>query len=1331
MNNLRHAFSPRNSLLAAALALCLAPRPVTAQIGPVGPGNNYYPSADAPVNGNDALEFIESLLHEQYRKIKDTSTISPIPGATTYDVYVPSLYIPDSQTLPSLPPLPGDDNKIDFSPAAEHYILASDIELDLALGSAVQKLLDGTVPPAYSAVTLSDLVKSVASYRKKTIESFVKTATINILNWTGAFPGGSQTAALEALAAAACEADPAAAAGVVGTMLPLVVPKVKGSTPSLPVLLGTPQLTRTPSTTLTAANVATALNALPGVLSKGGVTTANEPGGVRVYFGSTNALIPTGASALALQNALNLTGLFNYGQFTAAIDSANTVAAFQDDFVIAFKPVNLNLAGAANWNATPGFDGAADEILRKAMEKASENAVAIVEAAIGVVMQGVDISLASSPATNGTLATAKQHAKDVAAVGINSAYTYLNGYLADEVAAAVGAKIIATSFTHKPSSLLKQPIALSYEIAAAVFSDVSAPTDLKERALIAAGLMKGFKASKFEGGSDPAYLVVDPDKPEENIVEQMNTTLSLSPSDKTYLDNVQFGFVSAYSATLPTKGDSVGQSVLAGMAGAPNEIAARITGAAAWLPAVLVAKSSVFVTFAKGSFIADVLQLDADLSSNDTVSEIVENAVRGSATTAATIANLAAVWAKTATSTGTLETQRYGKITEGAALGLKGQPLYNAMLNTVVGKVMAAAPLTKVTTVITNKDNNPMEPLLKTKITLTEYNADGRTQMKEITSYAISGALTAGHPTAAAGVAFNLAESASSFYQFYQPILEGAIDTAAVAGGGVLPDSEQWRAVLGVMAVKKLSTTLEFDGTYGVDVGTGKPIGNFQTLNALIPSFATNVTDYDNSGDNDDAITKGGNVIKNIQDYPKAVFAKAFDAFSDPTVGANQTLSKAVLVGVGLANSKEAPLAAALAVKFRAVDAALFQTEAIGLNPSLATNIKLAVSTASHVAAGTADLFDYLNVKIFQNSKYLTDIVTAATVVAPNYAGIIGHAAAFSSASTVAKAVPMLFNYAHITRTDPLVTAPLEAEYDNPVDAAAAVTAAITAGIIEAKTGYVTGGATATEPTIEITNLKNAITALVKQTLTLTGNSPVISQWLPGTHANLSTAAAGGDSIVGGGEGPNNFLQSDGNAPAVSGPVLTTSGSTLGKQIGPAAVITGFMSQVIAPADTRLPYPGYSSGDLGMVGQVIGAAILVVKSDVSKVLAIAQAAAQAARGVASGFSSTGPGQVFGTAPANGDGEKDVVLAILNAFIKKIGGIPFAITSPSHPESVLNPLLSNGSPNPYYQLDTKVANAVHFGVLAATNNVPAAGAAGVVNFAHHTLTGAPVTDIFGL
>lgn len=1471
MKKMRHALSLRASILAVAIAAPWAPTPATGQIGAPGPGNNYYPRTDAPVNGDPALALIESLLHDQFRKVKDTSVVQPNGlGQIVYKVQVPSLYAPDSPNTPVLPPLPGDDRKTAFPVGADHYILATDLELDAALGSAVQKMLDNTigaidedpVTPGVQQLQLKTLVKALASYKKTTVSVFIKTATTNILNWNGAFGaslGGGQTAALEQLTAAACEAEPANAAKIVATMLPLVVPKVKGGLTNNATIggglgtadavkFGLAQLARTDSNItpggLTAQKLSSALNSLPGVLAKGGVTVAaiNGNADLQITFGQTSATISGYAAAVPadVETALMATGLSSYGKFTVAADTtAGLPPSLADDMIITFKPLNLNVAGGTNRDLIPGYSDAADDIVREAVKKSTANAVAIVTTALGIATQGVDVSGDSShdPVANGTYAKAKDIGKRVAAAAILAAYEGGAGYLGDEVATAIGTKLKATSYLHKVSDTNKKAIVTSTDVTDTVFSDAARPTDLKEIALIGAGLMKGFKGSNFEGVTVTGFAQASGQLPEVNIAETIKTKYSgqFGTNENNYVDNVKLGFQNAYglgaspiggaSSYLSTNPAVVGKNLLNQIAAdsAYDFLSARLTGAAAWLPGVLVAKtvpaSSSFpsgITFTGGNFIANLLQVDSDHNNTDTVANIIETAVRASSANAATVANLATIWAKSPPSVGAFaEPRLYGQITRGTALGLKGQPLYNTILNGAIAKIFAGrGAITKVvppaiTTSPTGPDtttsastavglktitvsstsgivvgqaalgaNIPagavvssivgnvvtiskavtgtgvssgasvsFKPLLAKPVVLVTMDSVAQSDLKEITSYAVAGVNDAGHPTAAAGAVATLAKAASSFHQYYLPILQGAIDASA-GGGGALPASEQWRAVLAVMSARKLSSTLEFDGTYDeviVPITHPKPTANMRSLKVLIQealaggttSFPSGITGYNPS--NATPISKGANVIDQLQLFPKAVFNKAYIAFTDGSIASDETSLKAVLTGVGLISPTSASLGAALAVKVLPTSAAQFEAEAIAAIPALSANIKVAVATAKHVASpgGTADLFNFIDTSLAQNPKYQTEVLTAATAVAPQYVHIIAHAVGFRTPASVAKFVPQLFNYSHLTSTDVTVAAPLGGEYDNKVDAAAAISAAITAGILEAKTGYVSGSSQATKQVVEITFLKSAIVALVKQTLTMEGNTPVNSPWLIGTNAALSFGASGDDSAVGGGEGSNNFRISDGSAPTVGGADIFSSGYTKGVQTGPAGVITGFMTQMIKNVDTRLPFTGFASGDLGPVAQVIGAAIGVVKSDVTKMMAIAQAAAQAARGISPVFSSdgvvTGNPDPFLNKPY-GQGEYDILLAILNVFTIKVAGLPVKITETGHPNYVGYATISNvpgGKPNPYFNLFDKLSNAIHFGVLAAENNVPGAGAAGVLNYTLVPVTGSPVTDIFGL
>lgn len=1168
-------------------------------------GGNYYPSIDSPVDGSTYLTLIEEQLHLQYRKVK----VSTTAGVTTWKIQVPSLYVPDSQTPPALPTsVPADDPKNDYPATADHYILASDTELAIALAGAVQSTLDSADSIEIKKQKLFSLTNEIGKYKKASVGKVVKNATMSILNSTFANEA-DRVAALESFTSGAVQADPTKAAAVVATMIPLVVPKVVGYKK-----VGTSYVTN-PSAT-------------------------NTAGGV--------------------------------------------------------------------FAAVPSFADAADEIVSEAVKQAAVNAVAIVNSALGSVAQIVDVSGGATggqdPVGNGSATKAKQIIQGITAAAVNTAYANGAGYLGDEVAVAIGTKVKALVYTHKAGTNVKTAIATSADVASAIFASTATnrPSSLKEISLIAAGLFKGFRGSLYE--ADPSG----------NIVGSIKTAYGYAndSNEATYLTQVRGGFLDASIAT-PNDKVAVANAVLAQINNTNiNYVTARLTGAAASLPALVAYAPSGDTGL--GSFVGSILEKDSALGGLSSVSDILEAAVRGNQASAATIAKLAAKWS-VATGT-TAETHRLGQIVQGAGLGLTGQPLYNTTYGAVISSVISATPLQKETKTITRvNDDNINGALLKTPVKLVTLNTDSQNRIKEIVSYALAGAQNAEAKTAALQ-SITKAASSGVTYQFYKPILDAAISTA-VGSGQTLDVVDQWRAVVTVLASKKLSATLEFAGTYDTSSSPThtKPTGDVQSLLLSIPAYVKALSGY-SASNNDAAIDQSTALINNLQLAPKAIFNKSYEAFAGTGVNsdASGNTPLALITSVGLVSPTSATVAAALAVKLTNVSDATIISTAKGTSPSNAAKIKMAVDVGRYVKTTPGDMFDYLDQQIYQNPTLLNEIVTGATIVAPQYTHIVASAVGFKAPTKVASVVAQLFNYSHITSSDGGL-APLAGSYDNRVDATSAITAATISGILSAKTGLKTGSSAAVVAANELKNVKAAVTALVKQVIGVTGNTPVNSIYLPTSNANLATTGNMSyvDTGVGGGEGTDNFLQSDGSTPTVSGGHLI-GGFTRTTQKGEAGVVTGFMTQIIKSSDTTLP-----NGATGLAGAVLTAAVTVVKADVTKILAIAQAAAQAARSISAGFSATG--------------ESDIVTAVLNTFLKKVGSNFISIDDPLHPNYVGFDTLANGKPNPYFGLKDKVTNAVRFGVLAAADNIPGAGAAGVINYtvSYNSPLNSPVTNIMDL
>lgn len=401
---------------------------------------------------------------------------------------------------------------------------------------------------------------------------------------------------------------------------------------------------------------------------------------------------------------------------------------------------------------------------------------------------------------------------------------------------------------------------------------------------------------------------------------------------------------------------------------------------------------------------------------------------------------------------------------------------------------------------------------------------------QEMTGFAVDGAEESGNTTAIADIVFAAAKSS----KLAADAVVGAFDHVAAA--------DQWRAVLGAMAADKKNAS-------------------------TIRSGAQLLGTYNAS--NNAALLTGGNALTATQADKKTAFDNGLTGFG-ASASASETL--AVITGVGLINPKVASALAATAIANpHGASADNIRAAAIGLLPKSAPGINLAVDTAVHVNTSVSDLFEFVSHLTQQNPKFAADIATGAVGVAPSYAHVTAHAVGFASPLKAAKAVPVLFGYtvgSTVVKTGNI---------DNSVAAAAAITAGVTCGILEAKSSK------------EASALKATIAAAVKAAIGLEGN---------------------------GAEGAGQFRQSDG----------TASGFATVTQKGPAGVITGYISQEVDATVNQLP-----GGATGTIGTVLTAAVKKAKG---YALEIAQAAAQAIRSISPNFTSD-LGGALATAISNG------------------------------------------------------------------------------------------------
>ncbi len=308
-----------------------------------------------------------------------------------------------------------------------------------------------------------------------------------------------------------------------------------------------------------------------------------------------------------------------------------------------------------------------------------------------------------------------------------------------------------------------------------------------------------------------------------------------------------------------------------------------------------------------------------------------------------------------------------------------------------------------------------------------------------------------------------------------QAIVDGAIDGAVASGknGAILDVALQAsKAGKGVGladdATIQAVVSSPVGDTYRAVAGG---IAGDKKTNAAIKLAALAAR----SDDDDVANGLAADTVIAIQATPTAYFNITLDRLAD---GGNSALNRtqAIITGAGAANPKGVTAIVAAAIANTSFSPGVIIATQISTNPKLEANIRIAADAAIHVKAGTSDLFDYVNHQTFQNPKLAADIATGATVAAPQFAHIIGHASAFAAPASAGKSVPALFAFAQL---DNHVTGNIV----NPVAAAAAITAGFTCGILEAKTGVK-----------ELNNLKAAVSAAVKASLALNSGVATFSQ---------------------------------------------------------------------------------------------------------------------------------------------------------------------------------------------------------------------------------------------
>jgi len=451
------------------------------------------------------------------------------------------------------------------------------------------------------------------------------------------------------------------------------------------------------------------------------------------------------------------------------------------------------------------------------------------------------------------------------------------------------------------------------------------------------------------------------------------------------------------------------------------------------------------------------------------------------------------------------------------------------------------------------------------------------------------------------------------------------------------------------------------------------------------------------SGDTVAAIA-GENLVASLRASAATTYTSMLTAFNNASTNASPSNSAiALLYGATLQDPTEYAAELASAIKQSTVsDATLTAVANNALLPSsglnLSQNVQVVDTVATHfkteaTGSGINDLFGYVSHQIVVNSSLTQAIAAAAVVIDPDSAHFVAHAVAFQNPSAVYLSVPAIFTYTQITNPHP-VAAPTAgfpggvilgtksapgstpgAVVDQPA-AAAAITAALTTGILEAN-----ASASVTQ-----TNLVNAITAAVAASATQNGINLVAP-----LHPFYNSAVPGDSTAI--------FQQSNGNGGTISNY----------QTVGPAGAVTGFVAQMVKSGDSTI--------------NSITAAVLTAATAANVrayALPIAQAAAQAFAWV-SGYS---------TVPVINNTVGNPVFDIANAIAPTVAGfatlaqletaVAFGIT-----------LAENGT----IGAGALGLNAV--GINSGSLVVKSANNTNGNFYQVRSATGTPVTDIFNL
>lgn len=538
---------------------------------------------------------------------------------------------------------------------------------------------------------------------------------------------------------------------------------------------------------------------------------------------------------------------------------------------------------------------------------------------------------------------------------------------------------------------------------------------------------------------------------------------------------------------------------------------------------------------------------------------------------------------------------------------------------------------------------------------------------------AIQGATAGGKGGAYADIVFKAETIARNTTGASAPLVTQAIDSINAAGGA------SYIAVVAALA------------------GDAYSVNRTAILSA-------GITELTNTGGDTIAANNAANLIQALRANTAKTFTTTLSGFNTAVGSASPTNSVIANIYATILNNPteaDASLAAALkqsnlspatltAVASDALRAS--NTTFYGVNPTL----QMVQQVVSHVkatalAGGINDMVDFVSHQIILNPLMLKDIAIAATVIDPDNVNFVAHAVAFNKPLSASTTVGALFTYAQITNPTPFA-APTPSNpsgalttkafpgaargviIDQPA-AAAAITAALTTGILEAN--------------LTTTDTQSALSSTIAAAVTasLTQNGTVLK-------GAVNPFNASGDTT-------KNFRQSDGAS-------STSIKSGVQQTVGAAGAITGYIAQVT------------NSGD-STISAITKAVLTASVGNGARpyALEIAQAAAQALRWVGGNNVSLAADP---TLQVVGNPAYDIALAMSTAvsgyatLAQLMNAAYFGITEAA------NGTIGAGALG---------LNATGLNLANGSLVIKANGNANSDFYQHRSATGAPVTNIFNL